>query len=86
MRNVETEDSAKSVARQRDKWISPPKAAEIAGVHRITVNRWCASLGRPFAKKVRGRWYVFLPALEALLRGESEGMKDGDEGDSRAAA
>lgn len=74
---VETEDRAKPVPRQRDEWVSPPKAAEIAGVHRATVNRWCENFGRPFAKKVRGRWRVSLPALNALLKGEFEGMKDG---------
>lgn len=83
MQVVETEISAKPVSRQRDEWVSPPKAAEIAGVHRATVNRWCESYGKPFAKKVRGRWRVSLPALHALLRGEIEGMKHG--GDAKAA-
>lgn len=88
--SVEEKVIAKPVASQQDTWLSPPKAAEIAGVHRATMNRWCESLGRPFARKVRGRWRVSTAALIALLDGpEGIGMRgtDGEESHiARAAA
>lgn len=90
MRSVETKASAKPVVRQRDEWLSPPKAAELAGVHRATMNRWCESLGRPFARKVRGRWRVSTAALIALLEDHPEGIERGGVNatsyESRAAA
>lgn len=70
----EKETSANTVSRQRDSWLSPPQAAEIAGVHRATMNRWCEQIGKPLARKIGGRWRVSPSALAQLL---SEGQIDG---------
>ncbi len=77
MISVEEKRSAEAQSRQRDVWLSPRAAAEIAGVHRTTVLRWCHELRTPFARRVRGHWRVDPLALARLLEGEgNEGVRD----------
>lgn len=51
----------------RPAWITPTKAAELAGVTRQSVNHWCERYG--IGRKVGGRWRVNSTALDHMLHG-----------------
>lgn len=68
---ITCENSVEATVRQQassvDGWISTPKAAEIAGVHRITLTRWCERLGPEFAVRIGRNWRIRRSALARLL-------------------
>lgn len=78
---VEVENSAEAKSRQRVdrmEWLTPEKAAEIAGVHRTTMLRWCIRHRAPLARLVGKRWRVSPLALARFLDGEE--LTSGNEG------
>ena len=67
----EDQNSVASPVRQQvmpvDEWISTPKAAELAGVHRATMHRICKRMGTGFAVQIGRNYKIRMTALTRLL-------------------
>ena len=63
----------KAVAPRRT--ITATEALQIANTTRQTLLTWCLQYevdGKPLAKKVGGRWYVFPEQLQRFLEGQGK--------------
>lgn len=69
-------DASEAEAAPTDTWLGLPAAAELAGVHYMTVYRWVRT-SRLAAKKSGGTWKVHLSDLQALTEGDRSGASKG---------